>query len=130
MLCWPLLGLVSADEISVVKGIISFNDFDAVDIRVGKIIEVADFPEARKPSYKLLIDLGEEIGIKRSCAQLPANYTKDELEGKLVLCVVNFEPRQIGPAISEVLTVGLPDAAGNCVLVSPDTGVELGGSLY
>lgn len=122
--------MASAGETSVVKPTISFDDFDAVDIRVGKITQVSDFPEARKPSYKLLIDLGEDIGIKKSCAQLPANYTKDELEGKLVMCVVNFEPRQIGPAISEVLTVGLPDAAGNCILISPDKDVALGGKLY
>lgn len=112
------------------KDIISFNDFDAVDIRVGKIVEVADFPEARKPSYKLVIDLGDEIGVKKSCAQLPANYTKDELVGKLVLCVVNFEPRQIGPAISEVLTLGVPDASGDCVLITPDKDAQLGGKLY
>ncbi len=124
------LGLVSANGISVVKPIITFDDFDKVDVRIGKIIEVSSSPEARKPSYKLLIDLGKEIGVKKSCAQLPANYAKAELQGKLVLCVVNFEPRQIGPAISEVLTLGLPDEAGNCVLISPDKEVELGGKLY
>jgi tRNA-binding protein len=114
----------------VVKPTISFDDFDAVDIRVGKITQVADFPEARKPSFKLKIDLGEEIGVKKSCAQLPANYTKEELVGKLVLCVVNFEPRQIGPAISEVLTLGVPDGEGNCVLITPDKSAPLGGKLY
>lgn len=120
----------SGSETYVVKDIIGFGDFDAVDIRVGKIVEVADFPEARKPSYKLKIDLGDEIGVKKSCAQLPANYTRDELVGKLVLCVVNFEPRRIGPAISEVLTLGVPDGEGNCVLITPDKSVPLGGKLY
>lgn len=108
----------------------SFSDFEKLDIRVGKIIEVSDFLEARNPSYKLKIDLGPEIGIKKSCAQLPANYTKQELQGKLVLCVVNFAPRQIGPAISEVLTLGVPDGTGNCVLIHPDSEVPLGGHLY
>jgi len=81
----------------------TFEDFQKLDIRIGKIIDVQDFTEARKPTFKLRIDFGEEIGIKRSCAQLTTNYDKDELTGKLVLCVVNFPPRQIGTAISEVL---------------------------
>jgi tRNA-binding protein len=109
---------------------IEYSDFEKVDIRVGKIIEVADFPEARNPAYKLRIDFGEEIGIKKSSAQLPANYTKAELEGKLVLAVVNFPARQIGPTISEVLTLGLPDGNGNCVLITPDKDAPLGGKLY
>ena len=83
-------------------------DFDKLDIRLGRVIEVADFPEARKPAYKLKIDFGDEIGVKKSSAQLVALYTKEELEGKLVLGVVNFPPRQIGPFISEVLTLGVP----------------------
>ena len=82
-------------------------DFDKLDIRLGRIVEVADFPEARKPAYKLRIDFGDEIGVKRSSAQLVALYSKEELEGKLVLGVVNFPPRQIGPFISEVLTLGV-----------------------
>ena len=85
-------------------------DFDKLDIRLGRIVEAADFPEARKPAYKLKIDFGDEIGVKKSSAQLVALYSKEELEGKLVLGVVNFPPRQIGPFISEVLTLGVPDA--------------------
>lgn len=108
----------------------TYEDFEKLDIRVGKIVEVEDFPEARKPSYKLKIDLGEEIGIKKSCAQLPQNYKKEDLKGKLVLCVVNFPPRQIGPAVSEVLTLGVPDEKGECILIAPDKKVPLGGQLY
>ena len=109
---------------------ITFDDFQKVDIRVGKITEVEDFPEARNPSFKLKIDFGEELGIKKSCAQVPQNYTKDELTGKLVLCVVNFPPRQIGPAMSEVLTLGVPDDKHDAVLIIPDEAVPLGGRLY
>jgi tRNA-binding protein len=107
----------------------TIEDFQKLDIRVGKIIAVDDFPEARKPSYKLKIDLGE-IGIKQSCAQLAKNYTKEELQGKLVLCVVNFPPRQIGSALSEVLMLGVPDGTNNCTLIQPDKEVPLGGKLY
>ena len=95
-------------------------DFDKLDIRLGRIVEAADFPEARKPAYKLKIDFGDEIGVKKSSAQLVALYTKEELEGKLVLGVVNFPPRRIGPFISEVLTLGVPDAGGEVVLIAPD----------
>jgi len=105
-------------------------DFMKIDIRVGKIIDVQDFPEARKPSFKLRIDFGKEIGIKRSCAQLTANYNKDELTDKLVLCVVNLPSRQIGAAISEVLTLGVPDDKNECILIIPDKDVPLGGKLY
>ncbi len=108
----------------------TIDDFGKLDIRVGKIIEVQDFPEARKPSYRLTIDCGEEIGIKKSCAQLPKNYSKEALMGKQVLCVVNFPPRQIGPAVSEVLTLGVPDGKGECLLIAPDKEVPLGGRLY
>ena len=108
----------------------AFEDFQKLDIRVGKIIEVDHFPEARKPSYKLKIDLGNEIGIKKSCAQLVKNYTKEQLKGKLVLCVVNFPPRQIGPATSEVLALGVPSADGECVLIEPERYVPIGGRLY
>ncbi|MCW8966210.1 MAG: tRNA-binding protein [Candidatus Pacearchaeota archaeon] len=107
----------------------TFEDFQKIDIRVGKIIEIQDFPEARNPSYKLKIDLGE-IGIKKSSAQLVKNYTKEELQNKLVLCVVNFPPRQIGPTVSEVLTLGVPDQNNNPVLVEPQKNVPLGGRLY
>ncbi len=108
----------------------TFDDFQKLDIRVGRILEVEDFPEARKPTYKLKIDLGKEIGIKKSCAQLPPNYKKEELKGKLVLCVVNFPPRQIGSAISEVLTLGVPGRNGECILIQPERDVEIGGRLY
>lgn len=109
---------------------ITYEDFEKVDIRTGKIIEVRDFPEARKPAYVLLIDFGDEIGVKKSSAQLPNTYKKDELIGKQVLAVVNFPPRQIGPVRSEVLTLGLPDGSGNCVLVTADREVPVGGKIY
>ena len=109
---------------------VTFDDFQKVDIRVGKIIEVEDFPETKKPSYKLKIDFGKEIGIKKSCAQLVKNYTKENLKNKLVLCVVNFPPRQIRSSISEVLTLGIPGKDGECVLVEPEQDVPIGGRLY
>lgn len=108
----------------------TIDDFQKLDIRVGKIIDIEDFPEARKPSYKLKIDLGTEIGIKKSCAQLVKSYTAEQLNNKLVLCIVNFPPRNIGPAVSEVLTLGIPDKDNNCVLIQPDKEVPLGGKLY
>ncbi|MEI6886605.1 MAG: tRNA-binding protein [bacterium] len=108
----------------------TIDDFLKLDIRVGKIIEITDFPEARKPSYKLKIDLGVEIGIKKSCAQLVQNYKKEDLKEKLVLCVVNFPARQIGPEISEVLTLGVPDENHNCILITPDKDIPIGGKLY
>ena len=108
----------------------TYDDFTKLDIRVGEIIEVLDFPEARKPAYKLLINFGDEIGIKKSSAQLPANYTKEELIGKQILAVINFPPRQIGPVKSEVLTLGVPDGNGECFLVTPDSNTPLGGRLY
>lgn len=109
----------------------TFEDFQKLDIRVGKIIEVEDFPEARHPSYKLTIDFGSEVGQKRSAAQLVDYYTKDDLKGKVVLGVVNFPPRQIGPFQSEVLTLGVPDKEEKCILVGPDKeGAIIGGKLY
>lgn len=108
----------------------TYDDFQKLDMRVGRIIEVEDFPEARKPSFKLKIDFGKEVGIKKSCAQLPQNYKKEELKNKLVLGVVNFPARQIGPAVSEVLTLGLPDENGECILITADAEVPLGGRLY
>jgi tRNA-binding protein len=108
----------------------TFDDFEKLDIRVGKIVKVDDFPEARKPAYKLQIDFGGEIGVKKSCAQLPQNYSKEQLIDKLVLGVVNFPPRQIGPAVSEVLTLGVPDKENNCILITPDRDVPLSGRLY
>lgn len=107
-----------------------YEDFEKLDIRVGKIVEVEDFPEAKKPSYKLKIDFGEEVRVKKSCAQLPQNYTKEQLQDRLVLGVVNFPPRQIGTAVSEVLTLGVPDEQGNCILIQPTADVPVGGRLY
>ncbi len=108
-----------------------FEDFQQLDIRVGKIVQVEDFPQARKPSYKLTIDFGGEIGTKRSSAQLVKHYTKEQLAGKKVLGVVNFPPRQIGPFLSEVLTLGIPDGEHECVLVVPDKDdAAIGGKLY
>jgi len=109
---------------------IKFDDFEKVDIRVGRVVEVEEFPEARKPSYKLIVDFGDEIGKKKSIAQLVTNYTKKNLLNKIVLAVVNFPPRQIGPSRSEVLIVGVPDNKGECILIIPDTDVPLGGKLY
>ncbi len=108
----------------------TIEDFQALDIRVGKILAAEPFPEARKPAYKLTIDCGADIGIKRSSAQITDNYSIDDLIGKQVLCVVNFPPRQIGPFLSEVLTLGVPDEKGDVVLIKPDTTVSLGGRLY
>jgi tRNA-binding protein len=109
---------------------ISFADFERVDIRVGRIVRADPFPEARKPAYRLQIDFGPEIGTRTSSAQLTARYTLEDLEGRRVLAVVNFPPRQIGPFMSEVLTLGVPDADGNVVLVVPDQDVPLGGKLF
>jgi len=108
----------------------TFDDFLKVDIRAGRIISAEELPETRNPSYKLLIDLGEVIGIKKSIAQLTINYKPEDLQGKLVLCVVNFAPRQIGKSVSEVLTLGLPDRNNQCVIVVPDKDVPVGGRLY
>ncbi len=108
----------------------NIDDFLKLDIRVGKIVKVEDFPEARKPSYKLTIDFGEEIGIKHSSAQLADHYSKEDLQDKLMMGVVNLEPRQIGPFISECLTVGVPDPDHKCILVVPDKDAPVGGSLY
>ena len=112
------------------KNMATYDDFVKLDIRVGKIIEVLDFPEARKPAYKLTIDFGPEIGTKKSSAQIVKHYTKEELIGKLVLGVVNFPPKQIGPFISETLTLGLPDENGDVVLISPNKEVTLGGKMF
>ncbi|MBI5449415.1 tRNA-binding protein [Candidatus Gottesmanbacteria bacterium] len=109
----------------------TYDDFIQLDIRVGKIIAVDDFPEARKPAYKLTIDFGPEIGTKRSSAQLVKWYTKEELLGKKVMGVVNFPPRQIGPFLSEVLTLGVPDGDHECILVVPDkSDAMVGGKLF
>jgi tRNA-binding protein len=108
---------------------IEFDDFLKVDMRVGRIVEVEDFPEARKPAWKLRIDFGEEIGVKRSSAQI-TNYAREELEDRLVVAVVNFPPRQIGPFMSEVLTVGASDEAGRVILLRPDADVPLGSRIH
>jgi len=108
----------------------SFEDFLKVDIRVGEIVKVEDFPEARKPAWKLQIDFGEKIGIKKSSAQIVANYRAEDLMGKQVMAVVNFPPRQIGPFMSEVLTLGFEDENGNVTLASIDGRVPLGGRLH
>ena len=107
----------------------TIEDFQKIDIRVGRIIEVSDFPEAKQPSYKLKIDFGEQIGIKQSSAHL-CRYTKDELNGRLILAVINFSPRQIGKFMSEVLVLGVPVSGEECVLVQPEQEVEIGGRLY
>jgi tRNA-binding protein len=107
-----------------VKDDITFDDFAAVDIRVGRIVEVEDFPEARKPAWKLRVDFGDEIGVKRSSAQI-ANYAREELEGRLVLAVVNFPPRQVGPVRSEVLVLGTY-TDGKVLLLAPEPDAQLG----
>jgi tRNA-binding protein len=109
---------------------IAYSDFERVDIRVGTITDAQPFPQARKPAYKLVIDFGAEIGIKRSSAQLTVHYRADQLIGCQVCAVVNFPPRQIGPFISEVLTLGMPDDDGSVVLVRPDFKVPNGGKLF
>lgn len=109
----------------------TYEDFLKLDIRVGKILEVEDFPEAKKSSYKLTIDFGPEIGVKKSSAQLTKYYKKEELKGKKVLGVVNFPPKQIGPFFSEALTLGVPDEDHECVLIIPDNDkAVIGGKLY
>jgi tRNA-binding protein len=112
-----------------VSGTIDFDQFLAVDMRVGRVIEVEDFPQARKPAWKLTIDFGPEIGVKRSSAQV-TNYGREELDGRLVVAVVNFPPRQIGPFMSEVLCLGASDEAGNVILLAPDTDVPVGARIH
>jgi len=109
----------------------TIDDFQKLDIRVGVVIDVQDFPEARKPAYKLTIDFGPSIGKKRSSAQITHHYTKEDLLGKKVLAVVNFPPRQIGPFLSEVLTLGVPDENNQIVLVVPEKlEAVVGGKLF
>jgi tRNA-binding protein len=109
---------------------INFDDFLKIDIRVGRIIDVQPFPEARKPAWKLQIDFGDEIGVKKSSAQITDLYDADALMGKQILAVVNFPPRQIGPFMSEVLTLGVNDSNGAIMLVRPDAEVEEGVRLH
>jgi tRNA-binding protein len=108
----------------------TFADFEKIDIRVGRIVRAEPFPEARKPAYKLTIDFGPEIGLKKSSAQLTRVYAVEELNGRLVLAVVNFPSRQIGPFRSEVLTLGVPDSDGAVVVIATDREVPLGGRLF
>jgi tRNA-binding protein len=110
-------------------GLIDIADFEAVDMRVGRIVAVDDFLEARKPAWKLTIDFGSEIGQKRSSARI-AQYPRERLEGRLVVAVVNFPPRQIGPVRSEVLVLGATDAAGDVILLAPDADVPLGARIH
>ncbi|KXF91172.1 tRNA-binding protein [Phaeobacter inhibens] len=109
---------------------ISFDDFLKVDIRVGEVVRAEDYPEARKPAIKMWVDFGDEIGVKKTSAQVTAHYTPEKLLGKQVMAVVNFPPRQIGKFMSEVLVLGLPDEAGEIILIGPDGAVPLGGRMH
>jgi tRNA-binding protein len=111
-------------------GNINFDDFLNVDIRVGTIIQADPYPEARKPAIKLLVDFGDELGVKKSSAQITAHYDPSQLIGKQVMAVVNFPPRQIGKFMSEVLVLGLPDKDGEVVLIGPDEKVPRGGRMH
>jgi tRNA-binding protein len=113
-----------------VPGLIAFEDFLKVDVRVGRVVDVQPFPGARKPAYQLRIDFGPQIGERRSSAQLTQLYQPEDLLGRQVLAVVNFPPRQIANFFSEVLVLGVPDADGNVVLVQPERDVPLGGRLF
>lgn len=112
-----------------IKPLSSIEDFNTLDIRVGRIVAVDDFPEARKPAWKLTIDFGP-LGTRQSSAQIVTHYTREALIGRMVMAVVNFPPRRIGPFISEVLTLGVPDAQGDVVLIGPDHDVPLGGQMF
>lgn len=109
---------------------IAWSDFERVDIRVGTVVDAKPFPEARKPAIKLWVDFGADIGIRKSSAQITVHYTPETLIGRQVCAVVNFPPRQIGPFVSEVLCLGMPDADGAVVLVRPDLAVPNGGKLF
>jgi tRNA-binding protein len=109
---------------------LSYEEFERVDIRVGRIVDVQDFPEARKPAYQLQIDFGPEMGIRKSSAQATKHYAKADLVNRLVIAVVNFPPKQIGPYMSEVLTLGVPDGEGGMVLLVPERDVPPGGRMY
>jgi tRNA-binding protein len=109
---------------------ISFDDFLKLDIRVGRVVRAEPFPEARKPAIKLWVDFGGDLGVRKSSAQITKHYTPEALIGRQVLAVVNFPPRQIGKVMSEILVLGVPDDAGEVVLLRPDIEVPLGGRLY
>jgi tRNA-binding protein len=113
-----------------VAHVATIEDFDRLDIRVGTIVDVQAFPEARKPAYKLWIDFGAPLGVKCSSAQITVHYKMDQLLGRQVTCVVNFPPRKIGPFLSEVLTLGVPDEDGAVVLLKPDFKVPDGGRMF
>jgi tRNA-binding protein len=121
---------VTHDPAAAAAPEIAFDDFLKVDVRVGTIVSAEPYPEARKPAYKLVIDFGAAIGRKRSSAQITEHYAVDELVGRQVAAVVNFPPRQIGKFLSEVLTLGFPDADGKVVLVAPSERVPDGGRLF
>lgn len=107
----------------------TFDEFLQIDMRVGRVVRVEEFPEARKPAWKLFLDFGPEIGERKSSAQV-TNYTREQLEGRLIVAVVNFPPRQIGPFTSEVLVLGAPDEEGRVILLAPDADVPLGGRIF
>jgi tRNA-binding protein len=109
---------------------ITFDDFQKVDVRVGKIVRAEPFPEARKPAIKLWVDFGEQIGERKSSAQITKHYAPESLIDRKVLAVVNFPPRQIGKFMSEILVLGVPDEDGEVVLIKPDLDVPIGGRLY
>jgi tRNA-binding protein len=109
---------------------IAFEDFMKIDVRVGTIVAVDEFPEARKPAYKLRVDFGDDIGVRKSSAQITIYYSREELVGRQVVAVVNFPPRQIGKFMSEVLVLGVPDDKGEVVLLQPDHKVPNGGRLF
>ena len=109
---------------------IAFDDFMKVDVRVGQVVKAEPFPEARKPAYRLTINFGPDIGVKRSSAQITKHYTLEDLHGRKVAAVVNFPPRQIGPMMSEVLTLGFPDADGEVVLIGVAREVPVGGRVF
>ena len=113
-----------------IEKMINYQDFELVDIHVGTILKVDDFPEAKKPAFKLQIDFGREIGTKNSSVQITKHYKKEDLIGKQVVCVVNFPPKQIGPFVSEVLTLGLPDDSDGVILLSPTKQVPNGGKMF
>ena len=108
----------------------TIEDFQRLDIRVGRIVDAKEFPQARKPAFRLWIDFGPPLGIKQSSAQITVHYHLDQLIGRQVMAVVNFPPRQIGPFLSEVLTLGVPDEDGSVVLLKPDFSVPLGGRMF
>ena len=109
---------------------ISFDDFMKVDIRTGRVIKAEAFPEARKPAIKMWVDFGGDIGVRKTSAQVTAHYTPESLIGRQVMAVVNFPPRQIGPFMSEILVLGVPDADGEIVLVTPDKETPIGGRMH